>query len=274
MKLCIIQIVALMAVLAAPGAFAAGPTIVCSGDQTLECTNSSGDMAVVQATVTFDGPENLMVIWAVNGEPALTNVIASGTASNGVTLTFAHSFSNGSNDVTVGVTADGTNVVMCSSAVNVQDTTPPVITKLVATPTVIWPPNHKLVNVRLVVRDEDSCGDVTWKIAGVTSNEAVDAPGSGQTSPDWIITDDHHLKVRAERSGRGSGRVYTISVEATDASGNIASQDVTVIVPHDHGRKHWVEPGDDDDDDNAQGDNNSQGNGKGHGKGKGKGKGH
>jgi hypothetical protein len=42
------------------------------------------------------------------------------------------------------------------------------------------------------------------------------------------------VKLRAERSGTGEGRVYTITITATDASGNVSKQTVTVAVPHDH----------------------------------------
>jgi hypothetical protein len=39
------------------------------------------------------------------------------------------------------------------------------------------------------------------------------------------------VDVRSERAGTGNGRIYTITVQATDASGNAATQAVTVTVP-------------------------------------------
>jgi hypothetical protein len=49
--------------------------------------------------------------------------------------------------------------------------------------------------------------------------------------PDWEITGALTVNLRAERSGSGSGRVYTILVEAQDASGNTTRERVTVSVP-------------------------------------------
>jgi hypothetical protein len=50
---------------------------------------------------------------------------------------------------------------------------------------------------------------------------------------DWVITGDHCLQLRAERSGNGCGRIYTITVQATDCAGNIsAPKTLTVKVPH------------------------------------------
>jgi hypothetical protein len=40
------------------------------------------------------------------------------------------------------------------------------------------------------------------------------------------------LKVRAERSGSGDGRVYTITVESRDEFGNASTKTVTVTVSH------------------------------------------
>ena len=37
--------------------------------------------------------------------------------------------------------------------------------------------------------------------------------------------------LRAERSGQGSGRVYTITYEAKDKSGNATTSSVVVTVP-------------------------------------------
>lgn len=61
-------------------------------------------------------------------------------------------------------------------------------------------------------------------------------PGGGDTPPDWVITGPLTVDLRAERSGKGSGRVYTITVECSDASGNTATKTVTVTVPHDQGK--------------------------------------
>ena len=38
--------------------------------------------------------------------------------------------------------------------------------------------------------------------------------------------------LRSERSGKGSGRVYTITYSATDASGHTTVRQATVTVPH------------------------------------------
>ena len=47
----------------------------------------------------------------------------------------------------------------------------------------------------------------------------------GNTAPDWEIVDSHHVRLRAERSGRGNGRVYTITITCTDGSGNSTQQE-------------------------------------------------
>jgi hypothetical protein len=50
----------------------------------------------------------------------------------------------------------------------------------------------------------------------------------------WIIVDEHHVQLLAERNGSGSGRVYTITITCTNEGGN-TTQDVTVLVPLDQG---------------------------------------
>ena len=46
------------------------------------------------------------------------------------------------------------------------------------------------------------------------------------------VTGPLTLNLRAERSGNGSGRVYTIVVEARDRFGNARVSTVAVTVPH------------------------------------------
>lgn len=244
------------------------PTIACSGDQVLECTSTNGALGVVSATVQDADGDALMVIWAINGQAAETNILAAGGTTNAITLSLTNLFAIGTNDVSVGVTDDGTNVVMCSSTVVVQDTTPPQIRSIVASPNVLWPPNHKMRPVAVVVRADDACGPVRWHITEITSNEPEDGLGDGNTSPDSLITGPHKALLRAERSGKGSGRVYTLQIEVSDQALNTTNGRVRVTVPHDRGHgSRWND--DDDDDDSGNGDSNS-GNNRSHGKGKGK----
>ena len=116
--------------------------------------------------------------------------------------------------------------------VTVYDGTPPTIGSLSATPNVLWPPNHNMVAVTVRASVLDSCDPApTWTIVSVTSNEPANGLGDGDLSPDWMITGDHTVSLRAERSGTGNGRIYTITVQATDASGNMSVQSLTVSVP-------------------------------------------
>ena len=101
------------------------------------------------------------------------------------------------------------------------ETHPSKITKASASPSVLWPPNHKMVNVTVNYRVEPS--DTECALS-VTNNES-------NSDADFIIVDDHHVKLRAERSGEGDGRIYTITITC-----GTATRDVTVTVPHDKGK--------------------------------------
>ncbi|MEA2345534.1 MAG: hypothetical protein QOF63_3703, partial [Thermoanaerobaculia bacterium] len=62
----------------------------------------------------------------------------------------------------------------------------------------------------------------------------INGNGDGNTSTDWEITGPLTANVRSERAG-GSDRVYTITIETTDASGNAAHGTVTVTVSQSRG---------------------------------------
>jgi hypothetical protein len=132
--------------------------------------------------------------------------------------------------VTLTVTDSNGTSSQCSGTVTVLDKTPPMITAASAKPSVLWPPNHKMVTVNVNYTAGDSCSESACQIVGVASNEPI-------SRSDYEVVDAHHVKLRAERLGTGNDRIYTINISCTDLSGNSSSQTVTVSVPHDQGKK-------------------------------------
>jgi hypothetical protein len=114
------------------------------------------------------------------------------------------------------------------SLVNVGD--PPSLANAVLNAAALWPPNHKLV--RMTVTGVAGGGlPTTVRITGVTQDEPVNGTGDGDTGPDAVIDADG-LLLRAERSGGGDGRVYRVTVAATNAQGT-ATRVIKVGVPRD-----------------------------------------
>lgn len=112
----------------------------------------------------------------------------------------------------------------------------PTFDALSVTPNVLWPANHKYVDVTATVEVSDNFDQTpTITLVSVTSNEPDDGEDDGNTVNDIVIVDDFHFKLRAERSGVGTGRIYTITYMVTDDCGNSATQSVTVTVPLDKG---------------------------------------
>ena len=113
-----------------------------------------------------------------------------------------------------------------------KDTTPPAFKTLAASPAVLWPPKHDLVPITIAAEAIDLLDpSPSVQIVSVTSSEPADGDDDGNTALDWEVTGPLSVNLRAERSGSGTGRVYTISVEARDASGNTTIATVEVIVP-------------------------------------------
>jgi len=195
------------------------------GDQTVECTSPTG------ATVQLDGsrstgPANITYLWTgpfgqVSGI-APTVQLPFGPSTVTLTVTDAHGFTGSQ-----------------TSTFTVVDTTPPMLS-LSVSPDMLWPPDHRMVPVKVTAVAQDVCDpNPPVTLTSVVSNEPSGG-GSGHTADDiqnaTLGAADFDLLLRAERAGSGMGRRYTITYTATDRRGNAATGTTGVLVPHDQGR--------------------------------------
>ena len=251
------------------------PTVTCPAASTNECDGSGGRLVNLLAQVGDADGDALTIVWSVDGVAIQTNTVPAGAPPTSTTTSLTAFLTLGQHSVVVAVADSEGGTASCSTSATVVDTMPPVITSASATPTVLWPPNHKMVNVALSVTATDLCSSATCRIKTVTSNEKIDGPGKGKggKSPDWKTTGPLTLQLRAEREGKGSGRNYTIVVECTDTSGNSSTTNLVVRVPHDQRDHSATGKGSDNSNSGSSSGSGSQGNGNGRGNsGKGKGK--
>jgi hypothetical protein len=107
----------------------------------------------------------------------------------------------------------------------------------------LWPPNHDFAPIGIVGVTDPDGDEVSIAVTGITQDEAVDAPGSGNTAPDGRGVGSATAEVRAERAGGGNGRVYAISFTAEDGNGGSCSGAVSVGVPKSQGSGAAVDSG-------------------------------
>ncbi|MEO5840864.1 MAG: hypothetical protein ABIQ73_00035 [Acidimicrobiales bacterium] len=111
----------------------------------------------------------------------------------------------------------------------------PDCASVTADQTTLWPPNHgfRVVTVEGGTDPEDE--PVALTVSSVTQDEPLDSTADGNTEPDADRADlpANQVRLRAERSGDGDGRVYRIGVVATDSAGASCSTVIPVGVPHD-----------------------------------------
>ncbi|GEM_PF-4956041 len=145
----------------------------------------------------------------------------------------------------VTITAEGTTQVSYYAVDNAGNTesakgltirldeTPPVISGLPQVGCTLWPPNHKLTEVATVSASDTLSGMATFDVSA-GSNEPA-----GNHGPVTVVAgtalQPRIVQLRSERSGQGSGRVYTISATAKDLADNTATATATCTVPHDQG---------------------------------------
>ena len=231
------------------------PTANAGPDQTLEATgptspvtldgSASSDLVAQELTYTWTGPFNEGTATGVNPTVHFTGV---GTFE--VTLVVNDGFNDSEPDTVVIV---------------LEDTTPPVLT-VSGLPTSLWPPNHKLHTLNPTVTATDAVDQDVDVTLVITSNEADNATGDGNTSGDVVIRSPSDFDLRAERAGPGSGRTYHLVWTATDDSGNASTFSQDLVIPHDQG--HGSVGGDDTSTDSSASPSANSHGSNGHRKGK------
>jgi len=191
------------------------PTISCPPNQRL----------IVDAACSLVVPDytGLATTASTAGTLAITQQPPAGTVLSG----------SGNKTIMLTATDKGGNSGSCTFTLTAVDATAPVITNAYADSAIFWLPNHKMRNVQVFYTVTDNCGPITSTLS-VTSNEPQDGTGDGDEDVDWEVIDSHKVKLRGERSGNGVGRIYTITITATDAAGNTTTETVDVKVPHDN----------------------------------------
>ena len=196
-------------------------------DQVLEC--AGGTLAILDGSKSSDPDgDALSFVWKNEaGKVVGTTAVVQLTPAMG-THTFA-----------LTVTDTGGLSSTAATRVTVRDTTPPTI-RVTLTPNALWPPNHKLVQIAATVEASDSCDpNPAVALVSITSSEPDNGLGDGDQPNDIQAvgggsipfgTDVRSFLLRAERSGMGTGRIYTVNYTVRDASGNETSVSAQVSV--------------------------------------------
>ncbi|MDQ0062999.1 hypothetical protein J2T14_005208 [Paenibacillus harenae] len=96
---------------------------------------------------------------------------------------------------------------------------------------------HQMETIQVTPQATDEgSGIASVTLLSITSSEPEDGEGDGNTASDIqgaeYGTSDFEFELRAERSGKGDGRIYTITYEAVDFAGNRTTANTTVLVEH------------------------------------------
>jgi hypothetical protein len=179
----------------------------------------------ITGTLGDDGwyTSDVTVSWSVSD--AQSTFTTSGCETQSVTTD-----TSGTKFTCSATSAGGTS----SASVTIKrDTAGPVIASATANPSVLWPPNNKMVAITVSVDASDAgSGLAGCSIMSVNSNE-----GGSAHEPDVELTGALTMNLRAERHGNGSGRIYTAQISCADAAGNTSTSTATVTVPHSQGKR-------------------------------------
>jgi uncharacterized repeat protein (TIGR03803 family) len=126
--------------------------------------------------------------------------------------------------------SDGEFTNSSQTTVSVVDNHPPKFSRVSATPSALWPPDNEMIQVCVSAQVTDTCDPApVYRIVSVFSNDP-DRDHDRSRQPDFKITGDHTVLLRAERAKDREPLTYRLLLQADDASGNTAVKSVSVPV--------------------------------------------
>ncbi len=195
------------------------PIITCLPDIVVEQTSHAGTTVDPNDPAVFDLCD--------------PNVTVEGIADPNHQLPYTFPL-GGPHTITWTATDASGNTAVCTQNVTVVDRTDPVITSVTATPNTLSPSLCGLLHeVTVQVDANDICDSApTCKIISVSSNQ-TGSRYSFFKEPDWFITGANTVLLRAKNDLFSmDNRIYTITVECTDDSGNSSTAYTTVEVKY------------------------------------------
>lgn len=224
-----------------------GPAAVTEGQSfTYHLTVANGGPSTaIGATASDTLPANVSFVSASAGcvfaSPTVT--CSAGNLASGASQTFditVTAQSGGSSIVNTATASSSTNEIdpgNNTSTVTTSLNHNPVCSAVTLTGDSMWPPNHRMVTFTASGATDADGNPLTTTITHVTQDEPLNGLGDGDTGPtDAALVAGHadQVDLRAERSGKGDGRVYAVTVSVSDANGGSCTTTLTTAnVPHD-----------------------------------------
>ena len=188
---------------------ATAPVVTVPANMVVEATGPTGAAAAFTASASD----------SVSGARPATCVPVSGST-----------FPLGTTSVACSATDAAGNTGSATFTVTVRDTKAPVVAISANPNSLLWSPNKTMTPVTVSGKVTD--GSLTTAVFSVVDEYGYVKPAGTVT----VAADGSYsfvIKLEAWRQGTdANGRLYTITVTATDALGNKGSATVTVLVPH------------------------------------------
>ena len=193
-------------------------------DQTISCAPRSGVLVTLDGSQSSDPDgDTLGFLWTDE-----TNKIVGTSAVVQLTVP------PGTHAYTLTVGDAGGLSSTATTHVTVASANPPTLSVSLS-PNVLWPPNHKMVQINATINISDACdANPAVKLVSVVRSDGntgdnVQAVGGG---PVPFGTDVRSFLVRSENSDTGGDLVYTVTYCVTDGLGNSTNASAQVLVSH------------------------------------------